>query len=247
MPANVSLSQVRASLPLLNQVTAKLDVDKSKSVGGDELKRLVVRDGFVSRNAIDAAMNSLSWPDNPGPYALSSLQGAYETGLRSLERADKNKDGTLDAAELATASRLGRAVAKFAGAHRGDTAADFPVKAFERPGSPAWVKLAQKEYFGREGEPMNKPYFGTALVLKQAELPNAALKAAYTQLKADFPGATVQATSSKVNGATVYFMHAMTDARYDARIFDASGKLLSSGVATPDAQNPRADWHVAWR
>lgn len=246
MTTTVSLSQIRAAVPLLNKVTAKLDVDKSKSVGSDELKRLVVRDGFVSRNVIDAAMSSLSYPDNPGPYSLRGLEGAFETGLRSLERADKDKDGVLTSAELAKASRVGKGLAAFATKHQGRALADFPVKAYEKPGTPAWVKLAQKEYFGREGEPMNRPYFGTALVLKQAELPNAALKAAYAALKAEFPNATVQATSSQVNGATVYFMHAMTDARYDARIFDAKGALLSSGVATPDATNARADWHVAW-
>ncbi len=247
MPATVSLSQIRASLPLLNQVTAKLDVDKTKSVGAEELKRLVVRDSFVSRNVIDAAMNSLSYPDNAGPYSLSGLEGAFETGLRSLERADKDKDGVLSTAELAKASRVGKGLAAFAMKHDGRTAADFPVRAFEKPGTPAWLKLAQKEYFGGPSEPMNRPYFGTALVLRQAELPNEKLKAAYAALKAEFPGATVQATSSKVNGATVYYMHAMTDARYDARIFDSQGALLSTGVATPDPKNARADWNVAWR
>ncbi len=244
---NLKISDIRRALPLAKALVKKLDVDKDKRVSHQEVTRIKVRDNFVARNTVTEAMARLSWPDNSGPYDIGSLQAELDGGIRSLEKADKNKDGELTPAELATASRVGRSLAKFAQLYKDKKAVSvFKVAPYEKPGSKAWVDLAKKEYFGGPSEPMNKPYFGTALRLKPSELPNAKLKAAMADLKSDFPGKTVEATSQLVNGAAVYFMHAYDDARYDVRLFDATGKPLAEGNVKPKPGDAQADWIVRW-
>jgi hypothetical protein len=244
--ANVKLSEVRRALPLAKALVRKLDVDKDKRVSGDEVKRIKVRDNYVARNAISDAMDRLSWPDNPGPYGIDSVNAELDGAIRSLERADKNKDGQLTPAELATVSRAGKAFVKFAQLYKGKTVSAFKVAPYEKPGTKAWVELAKREYFGGPNEPMNKPYFGTALRLKLSELPNTKLKTAFTKLGTDFPGRAVEAEALKVNGATVYFMHAYNAERYDVRLFDAAGKQIAIGNVTPRPGKPREDWVVRW-
>lgn len=244
--ASVKISDVRKTLPLAKQLAKKLDVDKEKGVSYDEVKRIKNRDNFVARNLMRTAMDRLSYPDNPGPYDVRSVQGELEGALKSLERADKNKDGKVSTAELKRASKVAKAFVEFAETYAGKTASVFQIKPYEKPGTKEWVKLVEKDYFGRPEQPMNRPYFGTALVLKRSELPNARLKAAYDDLVAKFPGTTVQATSSRVNDATVYYLHAFTDRRYDAVLLDEKGKKLATGVVTPNPRDARADWIARW-
>ena len=244
--ASVKISDVRKALPLAKQLVKKLDVDKEKGVSFDEVKRIKNRDNFVARNLVSSAMDRLSWPDNPGPYDVRSVHGELEGALKSLERADKNKDGVVSKTELSKASKVAKAFVEFAETYAGKTSKVFEIKPYEKPGTKEWVKLVEKDYFGRPEQPMNRPYFGTALVLKRSELPNAKLKAAYDDLIAQHPGKTVQAEASRVNGATVYFMHAFTDTRYDAQLFDEKGKKLATGVITPNPRDSRADWIARW-
>jgi hypothetical protein len=244
--ANVKISDVRKALPLAKQLVKKLDVDKEKGVSFDEVKRIKNRDNFVARNLVRTAMDRLTWPDNPGPYDVKSVHGELERALDSLSRADKNKDGVVSTTELKSASKVAKAFVEFAEVYKGKTASVFDIKGYEKPGTKEWVKLVEKDYFGRPEEPMNKPYFGTALVLKRSELPNAKLKAAFDAMVAANPGKTVQATSSRVNEATVYYLHAFTDSRYDAQLFDDKGKKLATGVITPNPRDARADWISRW-
>jgi hypothetical protein len=244
--ASIKIADVKKALPLAKSLLKKLDQDKDKAVSTDESKRIRVRDNFTARNFVGNALDRLSYPDNVGPYSLKGLDGVLGTAISSLERADKDKDGVLTGAELKSASKVARSFVEFAQKYAGKSVAVFDVKPYEKPGTAAWVDLAKQDYFGGPNEPMNKPYFGTALLLKRSELPNAALKAALAKLGADFPGRTVEAVSWKVNGAPVYFMHAKSDAQYDVRLFDAAGKQLAAGVAKPKANDARADWTVRW-
>lgn len=243
--ANVKISDIKRALPLAKSLVKKLDVDKDKKVSWDEVKRIRVRDNFVARNLVSNAMDRLSYPDDPGPYEINYVQGALEGAIASLEKADKNKDGTLTPAELAKASKVAKSFVEFAALYKNKSVEVFNVKPYEKPGSAEWVNLAKKEYFGKPNEPMNKPYFGTALLLKRTDLPNAKMKAGWDAMIRDFPSAKVEAISFKVNDAPVYFMHAKTDSRYDVRLFDEKGNQIASGVARPKS-DPRADWYVRW-
>lgn len=244
--ANIKINDVKKALPLAKSLLKKLDVDKDKAVSTDESKRIRVKDNYTARNFVSSALDRLSWPDNPGPYSIRGVEGVLEGAISSLEKADKNKDGQLTGEELKNASKVARNFVEFAQKYAGKSVAVFDVKPYEKPGTRAWVELAKKEYFGGPNEPMNRPYFGTALVLKRSELPNAKLKAEYDDLKRDFPGRTVEATSYKVNGEPVYFMHAKSDAQYDVRLFDDAGKKIASGIAKPKPNDARADWQLRW-
>lgn len=244
--ATIKINDVKKALPLAKSLLKKLDLDKDKAVSTDEAKRIRVRDNFTARNFVSSALDRLSWPDNAGPYSIKGVEGVLDGAISSLEKADKNKDGVLTGEELKNASKVARNFVEFAQKYAGKSVAVFDVKPYEKPGTKAWVDLAKKEYFGGPNEPMNRPYFGTALVLKRSELPNAKLKAAYDALKADFPGRAVEATSYKVNGEPVVFMHAKSDARYDVRLFDEAGKQIAAGVAKPKPNDARADWTVSW-
>lgn len=244
--APIKINDVKKALPLAKSLLKKLDVDKDKAVSTDESKRIRVRDNFVARNFVSNALDRLSWPDNPGPYSINGVERVLEGAISSLEKADKNKDGLLTGDELKNASKVARSFVEFAQKYAGKSVTVFDVKPYEKPGTKAWVDLAKREYFGGPNEPMNKPYFGTALVLKRSELPNPKLKAALDELRADFPGRTVEAVSFKVNGEPVFFMHAKSDARYDVRLFDDTGKQIAAGVAKPKPNDARADWSVSW-
>ncbi|MFT3712451.1 MAG: hypothetical protein QM817_32800 [Archangium sp.] len=244
--ANIKINDVKKALPLAKSLLKKLDVDKDKAVSHDESGRIRVRDNYTARNLVGDAMARLSWPDNAGPYSIKSVEGVLDGAIASLEKADKDHDGKLTGDELKNASKVARSFVEFAQKYAGKSVAVFDVKPYEKPGTKAWVELVKKDYFGSPVEPMNKPYFGTALVLKRSELPNAKLKAAYDDLKHDFPGRTVEATSSKVNGETVYFMHAKSDAQYDMRLFDDAGKSLATGTAKPKPGDARARWQLHW-
>lgn len=244
--AAVKLNDVKKALPLAKSLLKKLDVDKDKAVSTDEVKRIRVRDNYTARNLVSNALDRLSYPDNGGPYNVKSVERVLEGAIASLEKADKNKDGALTGEELKNASKVARSFVEFAQKYAGKSVAVFDVKPYEKPGSKEWVALAQREYFGGPNEPMNKPYFGTAMVLKRSDLPNAKLRAAMDALSADFPGRTVEAVSYKVNDEPVFFMHAKSDSRYDVRLFDDAGKQIASGVAKPKPSDPRADWTVRW-
>jgi hypothetical protein len=173
------------------------------------------------------------------------VQGALDRAISSLERADKNGDGVLTTAELGKASRAARNFVEFAQKYADKSVAVFEVKPWEKPGTAAWVSLAKQTYFGKESEPMNRPYFGTALVIPRGQLANAKLKAGWDELARANPGAKLEAMSLKVNGEPVVFMHAKNEGRYDVRLFDEAGRQLASGVAKPKS-DPRADWSVRW-
>lgn len=243
--AGVKISDVKKAIPLARQLVAKLDADKDKKVSQDEVKRIRVRDNYVARNMVRAAMDKLSWPDNPGPYDVKGVQASVDGVVKALERADKDKDGKLTPQELSNASRAARTFVEFAQKYADKSVAVFDVKPYEKPGTAAWVALAKQEYFGGPDEPMNRPYFGTALLIPRNELDTAKLKAGWDALAAANPGAKLQATSRLINGEPVIYMHAMKNDRYDVRVFDEAGKQLASGVARPKT-DPRATWSVRW-
>jgi hypothetical protein len=244
--AAVRITDVKKALPLAKSLLKRLDADKDTKVSTDEVKRIRVRDNFLTRNFVRNALDRLSYPDDPGPYSIKNVEGVLAGAIASLEKADKNKDGQLTGEELKNASKVAKSFVEFAQKYAGKSVAVFDVKPYEKPGTKAWVELAKKEYFGGPNEPMNRPYFGTATVLKPSELPNANLKDALAELKTDFPGRKVEATAYKVNGAMVFFMHAKADAQIDARLFDERGKSIARGVATPKPGDPRANWILSW-
>lgn len=244
--AAVRLTDVKKALPLAKALIKKLDVDKDKAVSSEEVKRIRVRDNFTARSFISKALDRLSYPDDVGPYDVKRIEGVFDGALASLEKADKNKDGALTGEELKRASQVARSFVEFAQKYAGQSVEVFDVKPYEKPGSKAWVALAQRDYFGGPNEPMNKPYFGTALLLERSELPNAKLKAEMDALEADFPGRTVEAISRRVNGEPVYFMHAKANSQYDVRLFTEAGRSIAKGVAKPKPANLGANWVVRW-
>lgn len=88
------------------------------------------------------------------------------------------------------------------------------------------------------------PRFGTELILKRSDVPSAVRKR-YDAF-ANVATGKVEATARKVNGATVYFFHALTDASGEARIVGSSGKIHSKGELTAQGTAPRAAWEVTW-
>jgi hypothetical protein len=239
------IRDVKASLAVAKRLLKKVDVDRDGKVTSSEVKRIKVRDNYTARDTLSAAIDRLKWPDNTGPYDIDAVAGVLQGAISSLERADKSRDGSVSVAEMKNASRVAREFAEFAGKYKGKSVSVFQVQPLERPGTPEWMKLAKREYFGRENEPMNRPYFGTALVIPRAQLPNAGLRAAWDALAAAAPGTRLEATSARVNGDTVYFIHARADARYDVRMLDPQGQELARGVARAGA-TPNARWSVRW-
>lgn len=243
--ATVKIADVRKTLPLAKSLMRRLDVDKDARVSREEVARLKNKDDFTARNFVNASLDRLSWPDSPGPYPLERIAAVFEGAIESLQRADRDGDGALDDAELKRASRVARSFVEFTKKYAGQRAAVFEVVPYEKPGTKPWVELAKRDYFGRPNEPMNRPYFGTALVLNPSQLPTPAHRAAYQALVDEFPGRTVQARRSVVNGAPVFLMHAMSPTRYDVRVLDARGAVLAEGVARP-RPDPRSNWTVRW-
>jgi hypothetical protein len=239
--SSVKISDVKKALPLAKKLATAVDVDKNKQVDSEEIARVKVRDQYVARNMLSLALRNLSYPDNTSasPKQLASeLDGA----VRSLERADKNHDGVVSGAELNKASQLARALAAFAQEHDGDKIADFEIKPYEKAGTKAWVGLAQHEYYDVQRSGGGQPRFGTALIIKRAELPPA-LRKQYDTFRAAHPTGTLEASAYNVNGATAYYFHVKQDTRVDVRVLDAKGKALSEGVFT----GSRTDWSKPWK
>lgn len=244
--ADVKISDVAATLRLAKSLVKKIDVNKDQKVATDEVRRIRVRDSFTARDLVSDALQRLSWPDDPGPYDISRVNGVLEGALESLERADQDHDGSLTPSELAKASRVAKSFVEFAEKYADKSVSVFNVKPYEKPGTKAWVDLAKKAYFGGPNEPFNRPFFGSALILKRGELPSPELRDAYDALKAAFPGVPVEATTQQVNGAAVFMMHAKGTEQYDVRLYDAQGAALAKGVAKPKASDPRATWSIRW-
>lgn len=236
------IADVKKALPLAKAIVKQLDADKDRVLGDDELKRLGVRDNFVTRNLVSKALRNATYPDHEG--ALSRVNAALDQALRSVQRADQDGDGKITGAQMARVSQLGRALVEFAALHKNHRVSDFSIKPFEKPGSAAWVKLAEHEYFNKDS-PANFPFFGSALILGRHELPSA-VQRRYDAFRNRFPDGKLEACSWLVNGEKVYYFHVKQASVYQVQICDKKGKALADGVARA-GETSRAQWSVRWR
>ena len=165
------LSNMTSSVRMLTRVMNAADVNKDGALGTDEIKRIGIRDNFLTRNTVNKAIRTAAFGNDD--VTIDQTVGALEQSVRSATRADKNGDKALSPAEAKKASILARQLQKFTDLNGDKTLADFKVTPREEPGTAAYAKLTQKEYqetldlFGR-------PQFGTAMMLELSEVPSKA-------------------------------------------------------------------------
>ena len=246
---NVSLATVKKSLPLAKALVKAVDVDKDGAVDLDEeVKRIGVRDHFVARDLVKLA-GSYETYNKDMSASPSGMAAQLDTAMRSLEKADKNGDGELTNDELAKASKLAQQLVRFSQEHESHKIADFEIKPFEKAGTKAWVKLAEKEYYNVDRSGGGQPRFGTALVASRSDVAKNAkpVLAQYDALRKEFPKGTLEASCSTVNGQPVWYVHVKNDARVDVIVVDMKGKRLAQGVATPPKLKPgQSQWSLPW-
>ncbi len=238
---SVKIADVMKALPLAKKLAAAVDVNKDKKVNSDEIARVKVRDDFAARNLLSRALSNSTWPDG-ADASPARLAAEFDGAIRSLEKADKNKDGVVTGAELSKASLLAKALAQFAAEHEGDAIKDFQIKPYEKPGTKAWADLAKHEYYDVQRSGGGQPRFGTALIIKRAEL-SAPLRKQYDAFREAHPTGTLEASAYNVNGATAYYFHVKQDTRVDVLVLTDKAKPLSEGVFT----GSRTDWSKPWK
>lgn len=246
-PKSILLSKVEKALPLAKALVKAVDVDKDGEVDLDEeVRRIGVRDQFVARGLVRLA----------GTYEVYGRDGAptpqgmvreLDRAMRSLVKSDKNGDGKVDRAELAKTSKVARQLVAFSQAHAGKSVKDFLIKPYEKPGTKAWLQVAEKSYYDVERSGGGQPRFGTALIIKRGDLP-APIRAEYDKLRREAPKGVIEASDALVNGQTTYYIHVKADRRVDVIIVDPTGKRLAKGIATaPKVKPGESAWNAIWK